>query len=79
MSQYIFSEVHDRLTVEVVRVVVAAENHGFMLSATTPVSTAKTAFEPDQFRLTYLLEAALPVVKRFKLNLIDNPLSSAGR
>ena len=66
MSQYIFSEVHDRLTVEVVqemRVVVAAENHGIMLSAPTPVSTAKTAFEPDQFRLTYLLEAAMPVLQ----------------
>ena len=70
MSQYIFSEVHDRLTVEVVQEmrVVVAENHGFMLSATTPVSTAKTAFEPDQFRLTYLLEAAMPVLQSLAAN-----------
>ena len=48
------------------RVVVAAENHGRMISVPPPLSTPKAAFEPRQFRLTYLLEAALPDLQKIQ-------------
>ena len=48
------------------RVVIAAEIHGSMISMPTRLSTAKEAFEPDQSRPTYLLEAALPVVQKIQ-------------
>ena len=54
-------------------VVVVAENHVVMIGMPTRLSTAKEAFEPDQSRPTYLLEAALPVVQKIQAEPYRQP------